>query len=110
MQYHNRKQHCTVFLDSGTTTVLANKDKDAPGPGTAATDWKGEVTAREVAKKARAHRFQTSSTVVQVLQCRIEDETNDDPGEFRFYSLRNIWLHWYFRWHSVRRGAGREHV
>lgn len=63
-------QLCLIFFVCSDTSPSSVKNQNTPaierGKKTEQADWKGQVTAREVAKKAKAQRLRISNTVVRV--------------------------------------------
>ncbi|CAM9144435.1 unnamed protein product, partial [Scytosiphon promiscuus] len=67
----------------GSTSSLAKEGEVDPDQGNNAeqTYWNGLVTAREIAKKARAHQLHVSDTVVRILGriCPVQPEPTKGP-------------------------------
>lgn len=55
-----------ALLGSGITHTLGKNLPGSPRRATIPTQWTGELTAREIAKKAQAQRAQVSNSVAQV--------------------------------------------
>lgn len=54
------------FVLGRDTALSAPKKGNKPPRSKAEVSWNGEVTAREVAKKSKAHQLQVSDNVVRV--------------------------------------------
>lgn len=72
----------SLTLCRDNAPCLVKKENVSPGQGNKAGEahWNGQVTAREVAKKAKAHQLQVSDTVVRVSLLRKAKQKKTSRG------------------------------